>query len=62
MKVRLIVNSGGGASREGTVKEAEISSNRAALILSMDGETVTLATPLRYRILPGALILIVPER
>lgn len=43
------------------VQEAEIRSNRAALVLSLDGETVTLATPLRYRILPGALTLIVPR-
>lgn len=40
--------------------EAEISSDRAALTLSADGETLTLATPLRYRIRPGALRLIVP--
>ena len=32
------------------------------VILSIDGETATMATPLRYRILPGALRLIVPER
>jgi YegS/Rv2252/BmrU family lipid kinase len=43
------------------VKEVEISANRAALTLSLDGETLTLATPLRYRILPGALTLIVPQ-
>ena len=43
------------------VQEAEIRSNRAALVLSLDGETVTLATPLRYRTLPGALTLIVPR-
>ena len=34
---------------------------RAALTLSLDGETLTLPTPLRYRILPGALTLIVPQ-
>jgi diacylglycerol kinase family enzyme len=44
------------------VREAEISANRPALGLSLDGETLTLATPLRYRIRPGALTLIVPER
>jgi diacylglycerol kinase family enzyme len=42
------------------VKEAEISANRAALILSLDGETTSLSTPLRYRIRPGALTLIAP--
>ena len=43
------------------VQAAEIEANRAALTLSLDGETCTLATPLRYRILPGALTLIAPE-
>ena len=43
------------------VTEAEISSNRAALVLSLDGETTTLPTPLCYRIRPGALTLIVPR-
>ena len=42
------------------VQEAQISSNRAALTLSLDGETLTLPTPLCYRIRPGALDLIVP--
>jgi diacylglycerol kinase family enzyme len=42
------------------VAEAEISANRPALVLSLDGETTTLPTPLRYRIRPGALTLIVP--
>lgn len=42
------------------VREAEISSDMPALTLSLDGETVTMATPLRYRSLPGALRLIVP--
>jgi len=42
------------------VAEAEISSDRAALTLSVDGETVLMETPLRYRIRPGALKLIVP--
>jgi diacylglycerol kinase family enzyme len=40
--------------------EAEIRADRPALVLSIDGETATMATPLRYRILPGALRLIVP--
>jgi diacylglycerol kinase family enzyme len=44
------------------VPELEISANRAALTLSLDGETLTLATPLRYRIRPRALTLIAPER
>ena len=42
------------------VKEAEISANRPALTLSLDGETLTLPTPLRYRIRPAALTLIAP--
>ena len=42
------------------VTEAEISSDRAALTLSVDGETVLMETPLRYRIRPRALTLIVP--
>jgi diacylglycerol kinase family enzyme len=42
------------------VAEAEISANRPALVLSLDGETTTLPTPLRYRIRPSALTLIVP--
>ena len=44
------------------VEEAEISANRTALTLSLDGETRTLATPLRYRIRPKALTLIVPAQ
>jgi len=44
------------------VTEAEISSSRPTLALSADGETVRMDTPLRYRIRPKALILIVPER
>ena len=43
------------------VREAQISANRAALSLSLDGEALTLPTPLCYRILPGALTLIAPE-
>jgi len=42
------------------VTEAEISSSRPALTLSLDGETVLMETPLRYRIRPKALTLIVP--
>ncbi len=42
------------------VAELEIAADRPALILSLDGETVTMATPLRYRIRPKALKLIVP--
>jgi diacylglycerol kinase family enzyme len=43
------------------VPELEISANRPALSLSLDGETLILPTPLRYRIRPKALTLIVPE-
>jgi diacylglycerol kinase family enzyme len=42
------------------VSEAEVSSDRNALTVSADGETVRIETPLRYRILPKALKLIVP--
>jgi diacylglycerol kinase family enzyme len=44
------------------VTETEISSNRPTLSLSVDGETERMETPLRYRIRPRALRLIVPER
>ncbi len=44
------------------VTEAEISSSRGVLTLSADGETERMETPLRYRIRPKALRLIVPER
>jgi len=40
--------------------EAEISSDRPVLALSADGETLRMDTPLRYRIRPKALKLIVP--
>ena len=43
------------------VTEAEIGSDRPTLTLSADGETVRMETPLRYRIRPKALKLIVPE-
>jgi diacylglycerol kinase family enzyme len=42
------------------VTEAEISSDRPVLSVSLDGETERLDTPLRYRIRPKALKLIVP--
>jgi diacylglycerol kinase family enzyme len=42
------------------VEEAEVRSLRPALNVSVDGETIVLETPLRYRIRPGALRLIAP--
>lgn len=42
------------------VAELEIASDRPALTLSLDGETLSLSTPLKYRIRPKALRLIVP--
>jgi len=44
------------------VDEAEVSSDRDSLTVSADGETVRLETPLKYRIRPKALRLIVPAR
>lgn len=44
------------------VTEAEIGADRPALTVSADGETFRMETPLRYRIRPKALRLIVPER
>ena len=44
------------------VNEAEISASRPTITLSVDGETERMETPLRYRIRPKALRLIVPER
>jgi diacylglycerol kinase family enzyme len=44
------------------VSEAEIGADRPAVTLSADGETFRMETPLRYRIRPKALRLIVPER
>jgi diacylglycerol kinase family enzyme len=44
------------------VTEAEIGADRPTLTLSVDGETERMETPLRYRIRPKALRLIVPER
>ena len=43
------------------VEEAEIASDRSILALSADGETLRMETPLKYRIRPGALALIVPK-
>jgi diacylglycerol kinase family enzyme len=42
------------------VAEAEVSSDRGTLTISADGETVRMDMPLRFRILPNALRLIVP--
>jgi diacylglycerol kinase family enzyme len=42
------------------VAEAEVSSDRDMLTVSADGEAVRMETPLRYRIRPKALKLIVP--
>ena len=42
------------------IETVEVHSSRASLIVSTDGEAVTLETPLRYRIRPGALRLLVP--
>jgi len=44
------------------VDEAEVSSDRLQLTVSADGETVRMETPLRYRIRPGALMLIAPAQ
>jgi diacylglycerol kinase family enzyme len=44
----------------GGVQEVEIGSPRPALMVATDGEAQSLETPLRYRIRPGALKLIVP--
>jgi diacylglycerol kinase family enzyme len=42
------------------VAELEVASDRAQLIVSADGEAVRMETPLKYRIRPGALRVIVP--
>lgn len=42
------------------IAEATVHSRRAALTVSLDGEATTIATPLRYRVRPGALRLIAP--
>lgn len=43
------------------VEEAEITANRPVMIISADGETIRMETPLRYRIRPKALMLLVPK-
>lgn len=42
------------------VPALEVSSDRPQLVVSIDGETARMDTPLRYRIRPGALRLIAP--
>jgi len=42
------------------VGEAEIDSRRELLMVAMDGEARLMETPLRYRVRPGAIALIVP--
>jgi diacylglycerol kinase family enzyme len=41
-------------------KDAEIASDRPVLAVSVDGETVRMETPLRYRIRAGALTILAP--
>jgi diacylglycerol kinase family enzyme len=43
------------------IESVEVDSSRPMLAVSTDGETWTMETPLRYRIRPGALRLLVPE-
>ena len=43
------------------LESVEVDSSRPMLTVSTDGETWSLETPLRYRIRPGALRLLVPE-
>ena len=43
------------------VRELKVNSDRSKLTLAMDGETVTLAPPLTFRIRPKALRVIVPR-
>jgi diacylglycerol kinase family enzyme len=43
-----------------SVREVEIDSPRPALMVATDGEAQSTETPLRYRVRPGALKLIVP--
>jgi diacylglycerol kinase family enzyme len=43
------------------IEAVEVDSSRKLLAVSTDGETWSLETPLRYRIRPGALRLLVPE-
>jgi diacylglycerol kinase family enzyme len=42
------------------LEEAAVRSRRPALTISLDGEATVMATPLHYRVRPGALPLIVP--
>jgi diacylglycerol kinase family enzyme len=42
------------------LQQVEVGSRSPSLSVAVDGETVTLETPLRYRIRPGALRLLVP--
>ncbi len=44
----------------GGIREVEIDSPKASLMVATDGEAQRLETPLRYRVRPGALKLIVP--
>ncbi|MDB5100746.1 MAG: hypothetical protein JWM80_5167, partial [Cyanobacteria bacterium RYN_339] len=46
---------------EACVLEACIESRRSHLRVAMDGEVVALAPPLRYRVRPGALRVMVGE-
>jgi diacylglycerol kinase family enzyme len=43
------------------VREMEIDSPRPSLMVATDGEAEAMETPLRYKVRPGALKLIVPE-
>jgi diacylglycerol kinase family enzyme len=43
------------------IEAVEVDSSRKLLAVSTDGETWSLETPLRYKIRPGALRLLVPE-
>jgi diacylglycerol kinase family enzyme len=43
------------------VRELKVDSARSHLTLAMDGETVTLAPPLTFRIRPRALRVIAPR-
>jgi diacylglycerol kinase family enzyme len=42
-------------------KEIEIDTRRRRLHVATDGEVSIMPTPLRYRVLPGALSVIVPK-
>jgi diacylglycerol kinase family enzyme len=43
------------------IREVEIDSPRVSLMVATDGEAERMDTPLRYKVRPGALTLIVPE-